>query len=79
MKYTVVLQRPDYCTGCYGLDTYTAYVNAPNVKEAVFKARNQARDSDMLDDNVPLVKDLEDYAVLVAFEGHPKMVFHSGL
>lgn len=77
MKYTVLVQRPDWIADPYGLDTYIAHVEAQGVFEAQDKARDEAWEADHAEDvAMGVVTDDEkfdqsrDYAILAVFEGH---------
>lgn len=78
MKYTVLVQRPDWIADPYGLDTYLAHVEAQGVFEAQQMARDQAWDADNVDatedeaevDESKRYDEVRDYAVLAVFEGH---------
>jgi len=64
MKYTVILQRPDYVTDDFGFDIYTAFVDEANINFAVAAARDEVRKVDDFEG------DSKDYAVLIIFKGH---------
>jgi len=65
MKYTIILQRPDYATDNFGFDIYTAFVDEVNVDVAVKAARKEVVKAD----GVVSAKG-RDYAVLAIFKGH---------
>ena len=64
-KYTVVLLRPDYLADDYGVDTYTAYVEAETIGQAVKKAQKDVFHSD---ENI--ANSQEDYRLCLMFEGY---------
>lgn len=79
MKYTVLVQRPDWIADPYGLDTYLAHVEANGVFEAQDIARDEAWDADHAEDVADGVVDEAEkdeangaraYAILAVFEGH---------
>jgi len=69
-KFTIVLLRPDYLASNYGIDidTYTAHVEATTPKNAVREARFEVMEADKRGGAGPM--SLEDYAVVLSFEGH---------
>ena len=71
-KFTVVLLRPDYLCEDepYGQDIYVASVVAESAKKAVTMARKEVFKADKKDGMEP--KSEDDYALCVAFEGHPE-------
>lgn len=75
MKYTVLVQRPDWIADPYGLDTYLAHVEADKVIEAQGMAREQAWEADNVDNDEPVDEDdqynqTQAYAILAVFEDH---------
>lgn len=62
--YSVLLQRPDYLSDNYGLDTYFTTVWGATVEAAVEAARLEAATADELEEC-----DLTDYAVLLVIKG----------
>jgi hypothetical protein len=72
MKYTVMLQRPDYIADPYGVDTYTAFVDEASVAAAVHAARVEVIEADFGSDAEfeENGHDGLDYAVLAIFKGH---------
>lgn len=73
MKYTVLVQRPDWIADPYGLDTFLAHVEAQGVFEAQDKARDQAWAADN-EGEVDMDDQSRDYAILAVFEGHLKEI-----
>lgn len=66
-KYTVVLDRPDYVESDDNCNIYLAFVEAPSIKEAIDKARDEVFTADNADSLE--VKDKLDYQLLVVFAG----------
>lgn len=62
--YTILLQRPDYVSDNYNLDTYFTTVWGATVEAAVATARLEAAIADELEEC-----DLDDYAVLLVIAG----------
>ena len=61
-RYTVLLQRPDYASGNYGLDTFFVKVEATDPTRALTLARDEALAADGTEDG-------EDYACLLLIAG----------
>jgi hypothetical protein len=78
MKYTVILQRPDYVTDDFGYDIYTAFVEGVTLWSAVHAARVEAIEADHEDINefVEAGHKPDDYAVLAIFKGHIMAEFY---
>jgi len=73
MKYTVIIQRPEYATDDFGYDTFTAHVDEPSVEAAAHAGKVQAIDADSTSVGHYLINDdnaLSNYCVLAIFKGH---------
>ncbi len=71
--YTVILLYPDYCSDCYGDDTYIEHVLAVNVPDAVTKARSKAMKFNTDADGDCFVNDPSDFLALVVCRGRQRM------
>ena len=69
-KFTVVLLRPDYLSTDtpYGQDIYVALIEADDCDDAVQVAQQEVFKADCEDGLEP--DSLDDYALVVMFEGH---------
>ena len=66
-KYTVLLLRPESIAGTFGHDTYCAWIEAKNVRQAVKEAREDAITTD---DSLCAINCPEDYYLLFVGAGH---------
>ena len=62
--YTILLQRPDYLSDNYGLDTFLTTAEGDTPQAAVDAARLEAAIADGFEEI-----DLEDYAALIVIAG----------
>jgi hypothetical protein len=69
-KFTVLLLKPDTVADNFGQDTAMVHVEASDVAQAQFRAREKACDADHPTEEEREDADPWDYHVLAVFEGH---------
>lgn len=68
-KYTVVLLRPEVISDDYPIDTYTAHVEAANIKEAIREAQIQVFKGEEVKP-----RSTDEYKMLLVFRGHQEPI-----
>lgn len=69
-KFTVLLLKPDYVADNFGQDVALVHVEATDVAQAQFRAREKACAADHPTDEEREDAGAWDYHVLAVFEGH---------
>ena len=69
-NYTVVVLKPDYCTGEYSSTALVVHTSAVDSANAGANAQISARLTDTDEHGAPVNGKAADYAVLCVFSGH---------
>lgn len=67
--YTVLMLYPDYATDNFGQDTYTTFVDAEHVGEAIEKAQQDALEA-YQEGDLEIYGEADDFHVLAVYDGH---------